>query len=131
MIIIWVIGSPTFAFYILYKNRNRLNEHKFQKYMIVLYQGLKDDKFYWELLNIVRKVAIVAINVFLSTFSAFYKGASGVILLVIFTRMQLLLNPFKNEMNNDLELSSYTGKLTYFNIYSCFGHIIFRTHVSV
>jgi len=78
--------------------------------MIVLYQGLKDDKFYWELLNIVKKIIFVAANVFLSTFGTFYKGVVGVILLIYFTRLQIWLSPFKSEFNNECELMSFTGK---------------------
>ena len=101
MIIVWVIGAPVLAFYILFKNRNRLDDPQFQRYMIVIYQGFKKNKYYWELLNVVRKVTIVAINVFLSQLGLFYKGMAGVITLIIFTRAQLYLRPFKNPLNNE------------------------------
>jgi len=69
--------------------------------MIVLYQGFRKDKYYWELLNVVRKVTIVGINVFLSQFGLFYKGMTGVLTMVVFTRMQLYLHPYKLSYNND------------------------------
>ena len=101
MIIVWVIGAPVLAFYILFKNRNRLDDPQLKRYMIVLYQGFNEDKYYWELLNVVRKVMIVSINVFLSRLGSFYKGMSGVITLIVFTRVQLYLRPFKNPLNNE------------------------------
>jgi hypothetical protein len=97
MLVIWVFGCPILAFIALYRNRHRLNDTAFQRYFIVLYQGLKDDKFYWEIVNTARKVLIVSINVFMSRYPLFYKGAIGIILLIAFIRIQLRLKPFKME----------------------------------
>ena len=62
------------AFYILIKSRDKLDKLAVQRYFIGLYQGLKNDKFYWELVNTLRKVLIVCSNVFLAQYSMFYKG---------------------------------------------------------
>jgi len=75
MIIVWVIGCPLAAFIVLYKNRNRLYNEEFQKYFIVLYQGFDDRRYYWEIVNTLRKIVVVIINVFLANYNIFYKGA--------------------------------------------------------
>lgn len=111
MLIVWVFGCPVFAFIALYRNRHRLNDTSFQRYFIVLFQGLKDDKFYWEIVNTFRKVLIVSINVFMAQFPLFYKGSCAIILLIIFIRIQMYLKPFKLHANNECELLSFTGKL--------------------
>ena len=81
MLIVWVFGCPLVALYFLFRNRHQLNNTTIQKYFIVLYQGLKDDRFYWEFVNTFRKVLIVCINVFLSSYSLFYKGVWAIILI--------------------------------------------------
>jgi hypothetical protein len=124
MLVVWVFGWPILAFVALFKNRHKLNDAEFQRYFIVLYQGLKDDRFYWELINTGRKVIIVSINVFLSGYQLFYKGASAVILIVVFLRLQIALKPFKLELNNEWELLSYMASLI-----TLFGGLLYVTDV--
>ena len=59
MIVLWVFGCPIIALVILIKNRKGLYKINIQRYFIVLYQGLKDNRFYWEFVNTFRKVMIV------------------------------------------------------------------------
>ena len=95
------------ALYILIKNRDKLDEPSVQRYFIVLYQGLKNDKFYWELVNTLRKVLIVCSNVFLAQYPMFYKGMLAIILIILMYRLQLYLHPYKLEENNEVENLSY------------------------
>ena len=109
MFVVWVFGWPLVALYFLIKNRHNLNDTTIQKYFIVLYQGLKDDRFYWEFVNTLRKVIIVSINVFLSGYSLFYKGVSAIILIIVLVRIQMVLDPYKLKVNNEWELASFTA----------------------
>ena len=59
MIVLFVFGCPIIALVILIKNRKDLHKTNIQRYFIVLYQGLKDNRFYWEFVNTFRKVMIV------------------------------------------------------------------------
>ena len=93
--------------YILIKNRDKLDEPAVQRYFIVLYQGLKSDKFYWELVNTLRKVLIVCSNVFLAQYPMFYKGVLAIIIIILMYRLQLYLRPYKLEENNEVENLSY------------------------
>ena len=63
ILIIWAAGCPILVFIILFKNRKSLQEKYMQNYFLMLYQGLKDNVFYWELVNTLRKVILVSINV--------------------------------------------------------------------
>jgi len=115
IIIIWSIGWPLLAFVILYRNRKKLREPKMQKYLLILYQGLKDKAFYWELINTIRKVVMVAINVFMSTVPVIYAASTAVIVLVGLIRLQIGLQPYKLELNNKLEIDAMvTGTATLF-----------------
>ena len=115
MIIIWAIGCPISVAIILFKNRKNLSEARIQKYLLILYQGLQEKWFYWELVNTGRKISMVAINVFLSTMPLLYSSTTAVILLVILIRVQIKLKPYKDELNNELEIESMiTGTATLF-----------------
>ena len=115
MIIIWIIGCPVSVAIILFKNRKNLSEARIQRYLLILYQGLQEKWFYWELVNTGRKISMVAINVFLSTMPLLYSSTTAVILLVILIRVQIKLKPYKDELNNELEIESMiTGTATLF-----------------
>ena len=122
MIIIWVFGWPILALVVLYKNKKNLHQTNIQRYLIVLYQGLKDNRYYWEFVNTFRKVMIVSINVFLSSYALFYKGVSAIILIMILLRIQLNLDPYKLNVNNEWEYWSYVSSLI-----TLFGGIIYAT----
>ena len=63
---LWTIGAPVFAFFILYKNKARLNEESMLYRYRMLYQGTRTKVFYWEYVNVARKVTLIAINTFMS-----------------------------------------------------------------
>ena len=115
MIMFWVIGCPLAVSIILFKNRKNLNESRIQRYLLLLYQGLKEKWFYWELVNTLRKILMVAINVFLSTMPLIFSATTAVLVLVALIRIQIRLKPYKNELNNELEIDSMvTGTATLF-----------------
>ena len=106
IILIWSIGSPLIVFIVLFRNRHSLQEPHVQKYFLLLYQGLKDKVFYWELVNTVRKSLIVAINAFMSTLPLIYAAVTAVIVLIALVRLQLRLNPYKLDLNNKIEVEA-------------------------
>jgi len=86
MLVIWVLGMPLIVFIILFRNRKDLDNPAVKKYFLMLYQGLRKETFYWELVNTLRKFLIVGFNVFLSTYSPNYRilGAIGKELIMYF-----------------------------------------------
>ena len=77
-----------------------------KKYYLILFQGLRREVFYWELINTIRKVLIVSLNTILSVIPLEYKILLGVILLIIIVRIQIQVRPYKMKVNNDLEIMS-------------------------
>lgn len=59
MIVIWVIGMPAVALGFMIKYRKKLEEVYIKKYLLLLYQGLKEEVFYWEFVNTLRKILIL------------------------------------------------------------------------
>ena len=77
-----------------------------KKYYLILFQGLRREVFYWELINTIRKVLIVSLNTILSVIPLEYKILLGIILLIIIVRIQIQARPYKMKVNNDLEIIS-------------------------
>ena len=71
-----------------------------------MYQGYREEAFYWEFVNTVRKFLLVAINVFLAPYSASYRAMSALIVLLTLYRLQMWLQPYKLKVNNELENSA-------------------------
>ena len=111
-LIIWVISIPVIAFTILYKNRNRLEEESIKKYYLILYQGLTREVFYWEFVNTLRKVIVLALNTILSILLITYRLLICIILLVTVERLQNKLKPYKLEENNDIEIKAIIAGTT-------------------
>ena len=103
ILIIWVILTPTIALVLLFKYYNR-GENSIKRYFIILYQGLKSNRFYWEFVNSLRKVIILMSFSLLITYPPIYKIMIALIVLVVTTRLQINLNPYKDPKNNEIEL---------------------------
>jgi len=73
IIIIWVVGFPLLALGILFFKRKSLNENGTLVRYGFLYTGLNSNAFYWEILLHFRKVLLICINVFFTTFQPIYR----------------------------------------------------------
>ena len=113
ILVIWVAFTPVFALVLLAKNIKKGENNKIKQYMLILYQGLKPDRYYWEFVNSLRKVLILMSFSLLITSSPIYRIVVAVIILLATFRVQLRLNPYKNEEYNNIEiLALLTGSLT-------------------
>ena len=95
MLVIYVIGVPVLAFIILFLSRKSLNQKHVLSYFLLLYQGLKYKRYYWELCNTLRKFMLLALHVFVPDDIKIVKGLFGVFTLFFFSTLQLRLQPFK------------------------------------
>jgi hypothetical protein len=95
MIIIYVVGCPAVAFIILYKSRNHLKDPVIIRYIILLYQGLKHEVYYWELVNTFRKVLLLSFHVFIPDTLRVMKALFGVLIMFVISLIQARIKPFK------------------------------------
>jgi len=72
ILVVWVIVCPLIALAIITKHRHNLEDWKVKKYFLILYQGLKPEKFYWEFFNTFRKFLVLLLNVVLSPYPTSY-----------------------------------------------------------
>jgi len=91
---------PLAAFILIKKNIKEDENNRIKKYFLILYQGLKPNRFYWEFVNTLRKILIL--GVFLLPGDLTIVFAAFVLLLT--ARAQIQLNPYKYKENNEVEI---------------------------
>ncbi|CAI2368858.1 unnamed protein product [Moneuplotes crassus] len=112
ILIVWVVSLPLMALFLLYKNIKKETESKINQYFLILYQGLKKDKFYWEFINTTRKILILALFVLPTTM----KMLVSISILIFFARIQIFLQPYTDESNNSIEILAISaGIITIFS----------------
>ena len=113
ILVFWVTFIPAFALILLAKNIKKDESNKVKQYMLILYQGLKPEKYYWEFFNSLRKVLILMSFSLLITYRPSYGIMIAIVMLLLTFRVQIRLNPYKkNEYNNIEILALLTGSLT-------------------
>jgi hypothetical protein len=83
MMLLWVIGLPVLGFLMVHINKKKLDDPDVIYRYRVLYQGYRPEVYYWEFVNIFRKVAVVMINIFLSIHPPIYKTFIAVLVLAL------------------------------------------------
>ena len=106
ILVVWVFGTQFLILLYLIKHRRRLNSTAVKKYFHIIYIGYRDERFYWEFVNTLKKFIIISLNVFLSQVSKSYKGMAAIITLLVLIRLQMYLKPYKLKVNNEIENSS-------------------------
>ena len=102
MLVLYVIGFPVMHFTVLYINRNRLHDPVVIRYLLLLYQGVKHDRYYWELVNTTRKFLLLVLHIFISDDLKVLKALFGALILFISSLWQARLRPFKIGVVTDL-----------------------------
>lgn len=111
MIIIWVIFMPLCGLFIVWLNRKKLNKPEVMVKYRILYQGYRPDSFYWEFVNIFRKVGLVMINVFMAPFDPVYRTFVAALLLSVLLRFQERKRPYKVKVLNKLEQREFLSSI--------------------
>ena len=107
---------PIFALFLLIKNIKKEDDNKIKQYFLILYQGYKHEVFYWEFVNSLRKVLILLTLTILISYNPFYRILVSVLILIISIRIQIRLEPYRDDKNNEIELLALTtGAFTLFS----------------
>ena len=67
-IVVWGLGIPAFAFYLMTKEKTRLNSLETRMKFGFLYNGYKLDYYYWEVIIMYRKIILIFISVFIQNY---------------------------------------------------------------
>jgi hypothetical protein len=116
MIIFWVLGLPFAGYLIVRHYKERLDDPVIVFRYRILYQGFKEkEAYYWEFVNVFRKVSIVMINIFLGIYPPIYKTFVATLTLAIILRQQEQIQPYKVKVFNECEFrESITSIVTLF-----------------
>jgi hypothetical protein len=120
MIILYVAGFPIVCFVILFKNRKKLAEPQVVKYFLLLYQGVKHERYYWELVNTFRKTSLLTLHVFITDDLKIIKALLGSFVLFTCSIVQIRIRPYKIGVITDLEHREMIS-----SVFTLYGGLIF------
>lgn len=120
MILLWVIGLPVAGFIIVRFYREKLDDPIVLSRYRIIFQGYRKEAYYWEFVNIFRKVSMVMINTFLGIYPPIYKTFVATLTLAIILRQQEQVQPYKIKIMNEVEFRESTT-----SIITLFGGMFF------
>ena len=83
-IIVWGLGIPFIMLIFLIKSRGRLDIIEIREKWGFLFSGYKKDFYFWEILIMYRKVLIIFISVYVTTFGVIAQALILLLLLILF-----------------------------------------------
>ena len=108
ILVIWVIALPIICLVFLTKNIKDSQENKVKEYLLILYQGLKPEVFYWEFVSMLRKLIILFSTLFdINTSFVFISVAA----LLSSGILQAILKPYKNTDHNEIEFIAISASV--------------------
>lgn len=105
-LIVWGFGIPAFAWVVLAKNKSNLDQLDTREKYGFLYNGYKKRYYFWESVNMYRKITIIFISVFLTISGIITQALVVFMVLILFLILNLKLLPFTFKALNDMELLS-------------------------
>ena len=112
-LIIWGFGIPAFAWIVLARNKENLDDIDTREKYGFLYNGYKKKYYYWESVNMYRKISIIFISVFLRVAGVITQALVVFLVLITFLIFNVKLLPFTFKALNDMEMMSIiTSMLT-------------------
>ena len=107
-LLLWGIGLPFLACFVLYKNarRRRLDTRKNREVYGFLYLGFHPKKYWWEFVIVIRKVTLLMTLVWLNHISVESQVVVLLLIIIIAYRLQYATNPYRTELMNYIETLS-------------------------
>jgi len=103
---VWGVVAPAMAFLILFKNTAKFDNEEFKRSYGFLYLGYKKRKYFWELIILYRKLAMIFISVFMSTFTVYVQAICVLGVGFISYLAQINNRPFIEDDLNNIETKS-------------------------
>lgn len=110
-LVVWGLGIPLFALIMLIRNSATLKELTTKEQFGFLYNGYKKEFYFWEIVIMYRKIIIIFISVFLSTYGVITQALVVFIMLIVFLTLNIKLRPFMLDSLNELESISIVTQL--------------------
>ena len=101
---VFPFGIPISAFVILYRNREKIlaGDKATLKQFDMLIDDYNLDCYYWEIVELVRKLLLAGVLMFIGRGSPL-QGAGGICIAFVFFAWQVKSKPFKLAVHNDIK----------------------------
>jgi hypothetical protein len=93
-LLVWGLGIPFFGFLALTKTRKALDIIQNREKWGFLFNGLKKESYYWEIVIVYRKMLIIFISVYVTQFGIIAQALILFLILIIFTLVTIKKKPF-------------------------------------
>jgi hypothetical protein len=105
-IIVWGLGIPFFALVLMTRDRHQLDKIETKEKFGFLYNGYTQGLFFWEIVIMYRKIAMIFISVFIQPYGVISQALIVFMLMIIFLIANLKKKPYLAMSLNDLETIS-------------------------
>ena len=105
-LIIWGFGIPLFAWILLARNKDIIDSIEIREKYGFLYNGYKKKCYFWESVNMYRKICVILISVFLRIAGTITQALVIFLVLIVFLILNLKIMPFTFQSLNDMEMLS-------------------------
>ena len=117
---LYVAGVPLILLAVLIRFRHDIMKDKLEKVPLKVrllvgfaFRGFEPDYFFWDVVRIVRKVALIGTTVFLNTLHDKIKVLSAIFVLAVSFSLHIRHFPFKNETVDFFEELTLTNEASY------------------
>ena len=112
-LVLWGAGIPLAVLFLLFRKRKQLDEEAQREQLGFLYRGYRNDFYFWEIVIMYRKNALIFIAVFIKSQGTITQALVVLLLLIVFFYVNTEKEPFQTKTLNDLEtLSLATSMVT-------------------
>ena len=120
-LIVWVIGMPLYIFVVLESHRRKKHNDKIRFRYGMLMEGYDDDYFFWESVIASRKMFVIGVSIFMSSYSVDIQAYCGILIVIFFMTMHISANPYNSDVLDRMEkyalatafVTLYVGMLFY------------------
>ena len=118
-ILLWVVGVPTILLILMAKNRRRLHLDYYRVVFGFLYNGYKQNRFYWEISIMYRKILLITITVFEIFQTRVLHALNLILVLMSFIYLHHAYRPYNSNQLNSMEMQALNiaAITTYFGLY--------------
>ena len=97
---------PIVAYVLVKRHKNELDDDKTLEEYGVLYNGYKKRFYYWESINMIKKVGIIIVSEMIRMTGLITQALMVFLLLIILLISNILLEPYALKISNNMEMMS-------------------------
>ena len=118
-IILWAIGVPTILLILMTKNKRRLHLDYYRVVFGFLFNGYKQNRYYWEINIMYRKILLITLSVFNISNAQIIQALNFILVLLGSIYLHHSFKPYNSNQLNNMEMQALNiAAITiYFGLY--------------